>query len=317
MNDSSVFSGLLDTLKVHWKVILIMAILAGIAATIFTLPSLMPPRYTSTAVIYPVNIEPMSDESETEQLLQLLADNDIKDEVINRFKLYERAELVPGTLEYNYWMDLLYQERVSIGPTRYESVEISCQDEDPVVAKEMVETILEVYNLEINESVRSKHDEYRRLVQGEMMQLKYLIDSLTTRIATLRTNSGVLDFGSQSERYAEGYMRLIERGGSKATMDKVEGLMADMASKGSEVEILQSILTGFQEEYATLTSKVAIERSKVIHELTYYMTVVEPQVADKKSYPVRWVILLMSVILAVLTTIIFLVAMDRWKSMKA
>ena len=100
-------------------------------------------------------------------------------------------------------------------------------------------------------------------------------------------------------------------------MDKVEGLMADMASKGSEVEILQSILTGFQEEYATLTSKVAIERSKVIHELTYYMTVVEPQVADKKSYPVRWVILLMSVILAVLSTIIFLVAMDRWKSMKA
>ncbi len=149
------------------------------------------------------------------------------------------------------------------------------------------------------------------------MQLKYLIDSLTTRISTLRTNSGVLDFESQSERYAEGYMRLIERGGSKGSMEKVEGLMADMASKGSEVEILQSILTGFQKDYATLTTKVAIERSKVNNDLSYYLPVVDPQVADKKSYPVRWVILLVSVILAVLTTIIFLVAMDRWKSMKA
>jgi hypothetical protein len=317
MNDSSVFSGLLDTLKVHWKVILVMALLAGIAATIFTLPALMPPRYKSTAVIYPVNIEPMSDESETEQMLQLLADNDIKDEVINRFKLYERAELVPGSPEYNYWMDLFYQERVSIGPTRYESVEITCQDEDPVVAKEMVVTILEVYNQELNESIRSKHEEYRRLVQGEMMQLKYLIDSLTTRISDLRTNSGVLDFGSQSERYAEGYMRLIERGGSKGSLEKVEGLMADMADKGSEVEILQSILTGFQDDYATLTTKVAVERSKVKNNLSYYMSVVDPQVADKKSYPVRWVVLLVSVILAVLTTVIFLIAMDRWKSMKA
>ena len=311
MNDSTLFSGMYDTLKRNWIILIVMAVIAAVAAMIFSMPTFMPPRFKSTTVVYPSNLFPLSDESETEQMLQLLADDDIKQTVIDSFKLYDRWDLVPGDPEYNYWVNLLYEERVSIGPTRYESVEITCQDEDPKVAKQMCELILAVYNKDLNQTISEKHEEYRAMNQREMNELKFIMDSLESRISTLRSKTGILDFQSQSERYSEGYVRMIERGGSSKSMEKVESMMKELAGQGSEVEVLQAMIEGIQGAYAGLSQKVAVERSKVKTELTYYQMVVKPQQADKKDYPVRWIILVLSVILSVLATAIFLIAKER------
>ena len=316
MNESTLFSGILDSLKKHFKLLVATAIVAALAAMIFTMPTFMPPRYKSTAVVYPSNLYPLSDESETEQMLQLLADDDIQKEVIERFKLNERWGLNPGEPEYNYWMDLLYQERVSISPTRYESIEIGCQDEDPEVAKQMAETILEMYNSEVNKSILDKHIEYKTMSEREMKELKGIMDSLQTRLISIRTESGILDFNSQSERYSEGYMRMLEKGGSGKSIEKVQSLMKDLADKGTEVALLQSMINGIQGAYADLSKKVAVERSKTVTVLTYYQYVVRPQTADKKDFPVRWLILALSVILSVIAASVLLVGYDHWKSTK-
>ena len=316
MNESTLFSGILDSLKNHWKLLVATGIAAALAAMVFTMPAFMPPRFKSTAVVYPSNLYTLSDESETEQMLQLLADDDIQKVVTERFKLNERWGLNPGEPEYNYWIDLLYQERVTISPTRYESVEISCQDEDPEIAKQMAETILEIYNSELNKSILEKHIEYKTMSEREMKELKGIMDSLQSRLVSIRTESGILDFESQSERYSEGYMRMLEKGGSGKNMEKVQSLMKELADKGSEVEILQAMIQGIQEAYADLSKKVAIERSKTVTELTYYQYVVRPQTADKKEFPVRWLMLALSVILTVIAASVLLVGYDHWKSSK-
>ncbi len=311
MNESTLFSGMYETLKKSWITIVSMAVLAGIAAVIFSSPYFLPPRFKSVTVVYPSNLNSLSDESETEQMLQLLAHDEIQKTLIDEFKLYERINLSPGDAQYKYYMDLLYQERVSIGPTRYESVEISCQDEDPEVAKLMCEKILEIYNAELNKTVRKKHAEYRDNSEGEKKELKSIMDSLEFKLNELRKKTGILDVGRQSERYSEGYMRMIERGGSAKGMEKVESLMDGLANQASEIEVLQGMIAGIQGAYASLSEKVALERSKVNSHLTYYQMVVRPQVTDKKEYPVRWIILLLSVVFSVIATAIFLIAKER------
>jgi capsular polysaccharide biosynthesis protein len=317
MNDSNLFSGIFDTLKRNWKLLAAMAILSAVTGIILSVPSLMPPRYTSTAVVYPANLYPLSDESETEQMLQLLADDDIQESLLNKFEMYKRGGLIPGAPEYRYWADLLYQERVSISPTRYESVEITCQDETPEVAKQMVESILDIYNSELNESIRVKHEEYKKMTQNEMNQMASIMDSLKQRMSEIRTKTGILDFESQSERYTEGYVRMIEKGSSGKSMEKVESLMKELAGQGSEVEMLQAMVGGLQESYAELAQKAAVERSKVQTNLTYFQYVVRPQTADKKSYPVRWVILVLSVVLTLIGGAILIVAYDKFKDSKS
>ncbi|NND95020.1 MAG: hypothetical protein HKN45_09150, partial [Flavobacteriales bacterium] len=122
MEKGNLFGELYDILKKNIRLIIIIIAVAALAAFIFSSPAFMKPRFKSTAAVYPINIIPHSDESETEQMLQLFAHEEIKESVLNEFKLYERWDLNPNDPEYRYWSNLLYQERVSIGPTRYESV---------------------------------------------------------------------------------------------------------------------------------------------------------------------------------------------------
>ena len=71
------------------KPLIIVGILAAIAAAIFSGPAFIKPRYKSQAVLYPSNLTKYSDESPTEQLIQLLQASDIRDSVIKAFNLYE------------------------------------------------------------------------------------------------------------------------------------------------------------------------------------------------------------------------------------
>ncbi|MDZ7778316.1 MAG: hypothetical protein U5L09_23200 [Bacteroidales bacterium] len=63
-----------------------------VLAAIFSSAMLITPKYNSRAVIYPSNVAPYSDESETEQLLQWLQSRDIKDSMIRRFELGKHYE---------------------------------------------------------------------------------------------------------------------------------------------------------------------------------------------------------------------------------
>ena len=133
------FKNLVYIVKKRFKFFVIVTILAALSGVFFSSWRFMTPRYESHAIVFPKNLEPYSEESETEQMLQLLQFSEIKDTLVFKFDMYKRWGLKPDEPEYKYWLNLLYEERVRIAPTKYESIKIECQDETPHVAKEMVE----------------------------------------------------------------------------------------------------------------------------------------------------------------------------------
>jgi len=306
------FSDVYNVIRKNLILLIIVILAAALAGAIFSSEAFMKPRFKSTAAVYPINTIPHSDESETEQMLQIFGSEAIKESVLNTFELWKRwDDLAPGSPEYNHWSNELYQERVSIGPTRFESVEIVCQDEDPEVAKKMAEHIIDKFNEVARQMDRDIHLKYFEMKEFELSNLKVVIDSIQGRMQELRMEGGLFDFESQSERVTEGYLRMLNSGSSSAKLDEVKALMASLAKDGSELEVLQEMVKDLNVYYTNLTQEHIQAKAKAYSELDYASVVVEPQLSDKKSYPVRWIIVLLSMVMGALAALVFLILKER------
>ncbi|NND95599.1 MAG: hypothetical protein HKN45_12110, partial [Flavobacteriales bacterium] len=231
--------------------------------------------------------------------------------VLNEFKLYERWDLNPNDPEYRYWSNLLYQERVSIGPTRYESVEIVTQDEDPQVAKDMAVFIIDKFNEVTSRGDKEMHIKYRTMKEFEIGRLDSIIDLLEERITTIRIESGITDYESQSERVIEGYLDLLKSGASRSKLEEVEKMIKKLSNQGGEIEVIREKINGLKEYNADLTEEFIMATSRTLSGLDYAKVIVEPRVADKKSYPVRWIIMVISVLLGGLAAVILVIFKER------
>ncbi len=84
-----------------------LIVLAGVLAAVFSSAWFITPMFKSYTIVYPANITPYSEESETEQMLQLLQSRDIKDSVIKEFDLAKHYE-IDSSYKY-FYTTLLYE----------------------------------------------------------------------------------------------------------------------------------------------------------------------------------------------------------------
>lgn len=286
------FKNLVYIVKKRFKFFVIVSILATLAGIVFSSWRFMTPRYESHAVVFPKNLEPYSEESETEQMLQLLQFSEIKDTLVFNFDMYKRWGLKPDEPEYRYWLNLLYEERVRIAPTKYESIKIECQDETPEVAKQMVEEIIEQYNRLTGDLEKNTYSEYLTMKENEVAFLGNLLDSLDKDLKQIRENTGVVSLSGQLERMTEGYMRMLEKGVKGQTFNEISEKLENLEQEGGEllngVILSENIGAVYQEVVEDLNEA----KSYSSRNISYCDVIVRPEVADKKSWPVRWLVCL-------------------------
>ena len=71
-----------------WKLQLVVVVVAAILLSfLFSSPIFITPLYKSNCLLYPSNISPYSDESETEQSVQIFQSRDIRDSLVKKFNL--------------------------------------------------------------------------------------------------------------------------------------------------------------------------------------------------------------------------------------
>src|ERR1700741_4946569 len=128
------------------KHIIIITAIAGIVAIVFSMPFFMPPKYKSTVVVYPSNIAPYSEESQTEQLVQFLTSSEVRKEVLRKFNLDKHYDLDTSDAKFDYYFTLMYEENIIINETRYESIQIEVFDKDPQMAQKIAYGVVEAAN---------------------------------------------------------------------------------------------------------------------------------------------------------------------------
>jgi capsule polysaccharide export protein KpsE/RkpR len=303
--------------KWKWHIIII-CLIAGILAALFSGPAFIKPRFKSTAIIYPSNIAPYSDESETEQMLQWLNSKDIKDSVINRFDLAKHYDLDP---EYKYFYSTLlyyYGRNVSINKTMYESVEIEVMDTDPVVAYKMVNAIIEFYNKKIARIHKKKYDEVVTMWEKMLELKKAELDSVADHLYDLRTEYELIDYGHQAREVTRGYLGTVDgdNAARNVNMEDVLRMKENIEEMGGEFVVYNTRLYDLLILYRDLQKEYDAAYYDANKEFSYTNIVSEPVVADKKSYPTRWLIVFYAMAATLVLLVVLILFFEGRRSQK-
>jgi capsule polysaccharide export protein KpsE/RkpR len=305
------FAHYLKIAQSNWKTMALVGVVSAVIAVVASSPTFMPPRYMSQATVYPVNLNSYSIETRTDQLLQLLQSNSIRDSLITQYDLATVYD-VDTTVNGGYFA--LYNEfndRVEINKTNFESVRIEIVDEDPIRARDLVNAMLKQVNLLARRLQREKSNELLVIAERSLVHARVKLDSVEARLDTLRVRDGILDYQGQVRELTKGYMRMIQSGAPQSRIEEVQGLMKDMEEKGGEFRQLTELSNFFRANYDRLLTEYERMVNDVTKELTYTNVVVYPEVSDKKVYPVRWLILLLTMVSAVFLSFLLLIWRDQ------
>lgn len=270
--DSSAMLRLLIKWKWHLLVVAILAIITGLIFSVFILK----PRYKSTAYLYPSNVLPYSDENETEQMIQWLTSRQVQDSVINKHHLAEHWGVNANDPHYGSLIDYLYNKFVKISKTQYESVEIAVSDGDPVLAKDIVNSIIFYTDIKIRLTHRKKYDEVLETWNRVMADKQTLLDSLKQRYSNLALNRINIPKNAQ---------------GAAVQSEGISAEANSLQNKG-ELIFMKSLLKTLGKEYITILEKYDLAKFDVYKEFTFINVVTPPQVPDKKSFPKPGMIIL-------------------------
>ncbi len=305
--NSSNLLNLVNKWKYH---LLIIVGIAALLAAIFSGPTFITPMYKSYAVVYPANVEPYSEESETEQMLQIMGSQDITDSVIKKFDLPRHYEIDPN---YKYFRTVLlyeYNQNVKISKTPFESVLIEVFDKDPDTARLMVNAILNFYDHKVSRLHKDKYVEVVDMYSNQLEFKRQNLDSLKQIMFELGTEYGLFEYEFQSQEIMRGYLKtLTGSGADRVNTSEVKRLLENMEQKsGQLIEVVQMIQ---DESRAYVEVKIDYEMALrfIASDMTYSNIVTYPYVADKKSYPIRWLIVVVVSIAAfvfALLTILFI-----------
>ncbi len=307
-----------NLLEIIWKWkkhLIIVAVLAIVFSTIFSSSTFIKPKYKSTARIYPgFNIYTYSDESESEQLLEYINSQDIKFRVIDAFNLSEVYKIKKTDPLYQTYMLAEFNDNVRFKKTEYETVEISVLDTDPGRACAMCDSIISFLDQKILSVHHIKFAEMATMTKNSLKRIDNELDSVKTRMDILRKDYKILDYETQAKEITRGMVNVLE-GQKKNTSGgkELEQWMKNLSEKGGEYQILSEL------EKTCLYQRDSLKRlydqsiDGATKKINYGQRVQNPVPADKKSYPVRWLIVLVSTLASLFVALLAVIILENRK----
>ena len=274
--------------RVHFVIIGTVAV---ILAAVFSSPFFITPKFKSTARVYPFNIGTISEESETEQMLEIMNSNDIKFRMFDAFELDKVYKIDKEFPQYVTAMLGEYNKHVKARKTEFETVEIEVMDKDPLRAKQMCDSIIHFYSQKVRQMHAAKNWEMVKILEDNMNLRKKERDSIMEILNETRAKYQILDFENQVPEVTRGYMRALAEGRENTSgMREIRNLYDNLLRKGAESHILERQFVRLVQTIDSLKFLYDINLSEANKVITYAHIVENPIVPDKKAYPVRWLI---------------------------
>lgn len=316
------------------KPLLVLPLLAGVTAAIFSSPIFITPKYQSSVILYPSTTNSVSKallpqtgyadqdilefgaEDEAEQLLQILNSDEIRDTVVSRFNLMEHYDI---DQESPYKMTELretFSDNVEFRRTEFMSVEISVLDEDPQTAADIANYISGLLD---RVKTRIQRDRARiglEIVQDAYNQIKGESKALENGLKELRLH-GVHDYESQAAVYSEQLaIAIVERGPNDSRVKELKNQMDTLAKYGGRYVDIRDELELLKEEEVKV--KIKLDQAKVDYHQnlpsTFKVNSAIP--AEKKTYPIRSLIVLISMMGTFVATMIVILSLSAYNDIR-
>lgn len=316
----------------HLKTFTIVAIVAIVLSAIFSGPYFIKPKYKSVATIfasttpsisqaltvednpYRKNVMEFGEEEEAEQLIQVLQSDRIKNAIIKEFNLGKHYKLDPEHDEYLKTIDFMYGQNFKFKKTEYLAIDVTVLDFDADTAAIMANRIVELVDA-VNLEVRQKRAKEALVILEEYYnQTEAQIDSLYEKVDGLN-KEGLISLELQVERLTEQYAIAL-RNGNKRGSDLLKKEIERYGQKSAKwykydesIELLHENLelTRVQLNNMRVDNKHTMKASFVINKAVP---------ALKKHTPIRWLIVLATLMLSLITTMVILYFSKEIKAIK-
>jgi capsule polysaccharide export protein KpsE/RkpR len=294
----------------RWHLVVI-ALGAALLSYFFSGPMFIKPKFKSFAVIYPSNLIPYGVETPTEQMLQLFQSNEIRDEMKKKFNLAEHYDIDTNSASKSYFLDLEFDGNVKVNKTEYEAVKIEVYDTDPTTARDMALEMIRLFDIRTREMHKKKSQEVVLIHEMELNKEQREIDSLGTLFKELKIKFGLLDYKSQSKEASREYYKSLGSNTQK-TSDIVISIR-NLEEKGHDFVRLQEQLDGALGAYQQIKLNYDAAVRDVTKKLTYTNVVIHPEKPDRKSYPTRWIIVLMATVSSAVLALFLISLIERFR----
>jgi hypothetical protein len=247
-------------------------------------------------------------------LLEIISSNDIKFRVFDAFKLNEIYKIPRSDPQYLTNLLSEYNSNVTVKKTEFETVELSVLDKDPKRAALMCDSVIHFYNEKVREMHSAKNREVMRIVTDNMKLRTLERDSLLKLLNLQREQYKILDFNTQLRDVTRGYMEALATGKVNTQGGReIKQLYDNMSVKGGEAYILERRFIKTNMAIDSLKYLYDINLSEANKKITYCHIVEKPVPADKKSYPVRWMLVSMTLFASLFLSLLLFILLDYRK----
>lgn len=309
-----------------WKKRKTLIIVSGIAAVLAIVVSfMMKPLFLSSAIVFPAATSTVSfseqrnakassmdfgEEEQAEQLVQILQSSKIRDRVIHQFGLMEHYGIDSTDVNKNFKLMREYGGHISFIRTRYGSIQIDVLDEDPVLAAEIANKIVDLIDTVKNSMVAERtlpafdiNKRKKELLDEDLKTVLVQLDSLAAKgVISLegRTNLYTAFIEAKSAADRDFLKRQIDV--NLLYGAKFDGLEQMRDEKIIKLEkFLDSYEQAESDAYTNFTHKFIVERAVV---------------ADKKDKPKRMIIVFLATIGTFIFMVFLLLINERFKELK-
>lgn len=294
-----------------WQKHLLICFFASVAVGfIISLPVFMKPMYKSSAVLYPANLSPYSKETPTEQMVQLLNSEDVRDSLVKSLHLFKHYKIDSVNGYPRYEMMKMLNENISVSKNQYEAIEVDVIDEDPKMAQRICQSLIHFMDIKAISLIHTRALEVAEVNKKAMQNEKIILDSLDIAITTLRDSSGITDFESQIEGFSREYYRSLASGNVNANMSKAQ---QNLASKGAEYMTLKEVVRNSRDAYTNYRKNYEAALNDSKKELNFNNIVSPPLVPEKKDSPKRAIVMILFTLSAMLIAIVTAVYIEQYR----
>lgn len=292
------------------KHLTVIAIVVIILSSIFSSSYFITPLYKSTVILYPTasnsiskillsenfnnnkDILEFGEDQQTEQMLQVLGSNKIRDRIISKYNLLSHYDIKENA---KYKMTNLYDEyedKFKFRRTEYMAVKITVYDKNPQVAADMANDVAELLDSTINIMQKKIAVKAFSIVEAEYLNLKKEVKFNEDSLSVLR-GLGVHDYESQSEMFNR-QLAIEMAAGNNAGVNRLEKKLDVLAKYGGPYVSLRDALEHDKKKLSELRAKYEEARVDATESLPHTFVINSAYKAEKKSYPIRWLIVVIS-----------------------
>ena len=293
-----------DLISFLWKnrkPLIVVGIIAFLSSAIVSL--LIEEKFESTVTLYPTktssvtfnenitedqSVSKFGEDEEAEQMLQILESSSIREKIITKYNLMIHYDIDLDSKYLNTALTKTYTENINFKRNNNGAVLISVLDKSPDTAALIANDIASLFDSIKNSMIHERAKTDFVIKKQKLNKIKGQMQSLRDTMTSLSSMGVVIDDAYRA--LTEGYVNAKDPEMKKSFKTKM-----NMTEKYGSILKSFQIKAGFlSKRLANMETTYEQAESDANSYLSHKFVVEKAYPAEKKAYPIRWLIVVLS-----------------------